>query len=208
MKRIGYHGEAGALVIVGSNVFPPGTLTLVEAEGDYLEVWSLAQRVELKVTWQEVMALDGMTFTVRADAIAYLRGEFDRRPPLEIAPAEAVAAAGALAGQPMTISRLNGQLIPARADTYPLAFVVGLAAKDADTGFVASLTRETLTLSDWTAIAGTPSLSAGLPYFLGPEGGLTLIPEMRSGAGYSNVRLGMGTGPQTFAPTIADPILL
>lgn len=208
VKRIGYHGEVGALVIVGSNVFPPGTLSLIEADDGHLEVWSLAQRAELRVLWSEVMSLDGLTFGTYDEAASYLRSEFARRPPVEIAPAEAVAPAGAVADQPMTVSRLNGQLVPARADTYPLALVAGLALNDTDAGFVATLTREALTLADWTTVAGTPTLSPGLPYFLGPEGGLTLIPEMRSGADFSNVRLGMATSPQTFAPTISDPIRL
>lgn len=208
VKRIGYHGGVGALVIVGSNVFPPGTLSLIEADDGYLEIWSLAQRAELRVLWSEVMSLDGETFATHAEASGYLRGEFARRPPIEIAPAEAVAPAGALAGQPMAVSRVNGQLVPARADTYSLALVAGLAVNDTAAGFVSTLTREALTLNDWTAIAGTPSLSLGLPYFLGPEGGLTLIPELRAGSGYCNVRLGIATGPQTFAPTILDPIRL
>lgn len=189
--------------------FAPRTLvTLVDAQG-FIHIRRPGQSKTLAGgSYADFTDEQGRGFASNGEALAYLNEVFDIRAATEAPPAEAVAPAGALAGQPMAVSRLNGELVPARGDTYPLALVAGLAASAASAGYVASLTREALTLADWTAIAGTPSLSLGLPYFLGPEGGLTLAPEMRAGAGYSNVRLGVATGPQTFAPSIADPILL
>lgn len=149
---------------------------------------------------------DGSAFGSAAEAKAYLDGEFARQRALDIPTALAVAAADIPAGMPVAVSRRDGTLQIARADTYTLAFVAGLASKSAAVGSAGSATRNAITLADWTAVTGSPGLAVGQPYFLAPEGGLTPLPPVLPGL--CSVRVGNATGPQTFAPIEADPILL
>jgi len=148
----------------------------------------------------------GQGFLSAVEAKAYLDGEFAKQRSLDLPTATARAAADLPAGLPVCISRFDGSLRPARADTYTEAFVVGLLIAPVAEGFVGTATRNALTLNDWTAVAGTPSLALGQPYFLGLTGGLALTPDLT--AGRCLVRIGNATGPQTLAPVQADPILL
>jgi hypothetical protein len=75
-------------------------------------------------------------------------------------------------GWPVCVSRANGHGRLARADTYALSFVAGLSKAATAAGFVCTLEGFALSLDDWTAVAGTPVLSAGAQYFLSPATGL------------------------------------
>lgn len=202
--RVGFDDRAGVIVIVGGGVFPPLTLSAHLRDDGQIRVHSLAAQSELLCPWEALATLDGETFPTPDAAMAYLEGVFATRPPAEAV--TAVAGADLPAGLPVCISRLDGTLIPARADTYTQAFVIGLVRAPVEAGFVGSACFAPCTLDDWTPIAGTPSLTTGLPYFLGATGGITASPDLS--AGRCLVRIGNATGPQTLAPVQADPIQL
>lgn len=204
--RIGYDEECGSVVIVGGGVFPACALRAVMQTDGKIRVHSLAEMAELYCDWFRLEDLDGRGFATPEDAKAYLDGVLARRPHPIVPSAEGVATDDISAGMPVAVSRSNGSLLPARADTYAQAFVVGLALADIEAGFAGVTTREALTLSDWSRVAGTPSLTVGQPYFLAAEGGLTLrAVDMQ---GYCAVRVGIAIAPQTFTPAQFDPILL
>jgi hypothetical protein len=204
--RIGYDEECGSVVIVGGGVFPACTLRAVMQADGKVRVHSLAELAELYCDWFRLEDLNGRSFSTPEEAKAYLDGVLARRPNPIIPSAEGVAAEDIFAGMPVAVSRSDGALLPARADTYAQAFVIGLALADIDAGFAGATTREALTLPDWSRVAGTPALAVGQPYFLAAEGGLTLrAVDMQ---GYCAVRVGNATAPQTFTPAQFDPILL
>lgn len=204
--RIGFDDACGSVIIVGSGIYPACALHgTLESDGK-IRVHSLAGMSELYCDWFRLETLDGQGFDTPEDAKAYLDGVLARKPSVLIPSAEGVAAVDIAAGMPVAVSRRDGSLLPARADTYAQAFVVGLATADIRAGFAGATTREALTLASWSAIAGTPSLAVGQPYFLAAEGGLTL--RAVDLQGYCAVRVGNATGPQTLTPVLFDPILL
>jgi hypothetical protein len=77
------------------------------------------------------------------------------------------------AGMPVALNRVSGKALLARADTFVASFVVGLAASATDLGHICNIFKSSITLADWTNVAGTTSLTPGTPYFLGETGGLT-----------------------------------
>lgn len=109
-------------------------------------------------------------------------------------------------GQPLAIRRSDGKLCLARADMYTKAFVVGLASAVTAPGFAASPDDVALTLDDWTAVTGSPSLVPGCPYFLGVSGGLVLVPDRTPGN--SVARVGAAASPTTLIIAPSPPILL
>lgn len=191
MKRIGYHGEVGALVIVGSNVFPPGTLSLIEAEGDFLEIWSLAQRAELRVPWQEVMTLDGLTFDARVDAVAYLRGEFNRRPnQIESGSASPFA----IGGHRVISATDLGVRYASSDDPISVETVLGLTDAASDAGTPLSYRRE--------GAVDEPSWSWALgPVFLGLNGLLTQIAPDQGAV----LQIGIAPSPTRLLLDIQEP---
>ena len=88
----------------------------------------------------------------------------------------AVADEAIVAGAPAAISRITGNLIVARANTYVRSFVCGLAAADIAMGFAGDIETATLDLADWTAVTGATALLPGQNYFLSPTGGLQTTP--------------------------------
>jgi hypothetical protein len=108
-------------------------------------------------------------------------------------------------GWPIAINRATGKGKLARADNYALSFVIGFSKAACLSGFVVGLERYALTLTDWTAIAGTPSLSPGLPYFLGKAGGLSVTPDFTSTTMYA---LAQAMAEQTLEIELAMPTLL
>jgi hypothetical protein len=108
-------------------------------------------------------------------------------------------------GWPVCVSRANGHGRLARANSYALSFVAGLSKAAAAPGFVCTLEAFAATLDDWTAVAGTPALAQGAPYFLGSAGGLTATPDLTAAA----VALaGMAASPTALKVSIQPPILL
>ncbi|MDP4023720.1 hypothetical protein Q8W71_13875 [Methylobacterium sp. NEAU 140] len=84
-KPIGFHAATGTLVIMENGEFPAGSLIahVHETWTDRIQIDTIAGRGAQTVLWQDVTSLDGMfTPASMADALAYLRGEFAKRPAL------------------------------------------------------------------------------------------------------------------------------
>ena len=158
------------------------------------------------IPWDQVADIDGNVFDGADAVMAYLAGQFAmRRPVGDTFGVAAVAGAALIEGQPVAISRANGTLLPARADTYSLAFVAGLVSATA-AGFPGQPERGAFTLNDWTALTGVPSLTPGLPYFLGPTGGLTTV-AINDGA-VCVARVGIAASTTTMIVDPSECILL
>ncbi len=153
--------------------------------------------------YSQIADINGAGFASAAAAMAYLATIFAPPPSRTV---EAVAGAAIAAGAPLATSRANGQLVPARADTYPLAFVAGVALADAADGFPAQAGRGAITLDDWTSATGNAALAQGQPYFLAPAGGLTAT-AINPGA-LCVALIGLAASATTLVVTPSDPILL
>ena len=163
--------------------------------------------VLLSPPWDVIADVNGNTFSDGATALAYVQGQFAmRRPVGETFGIATVAGADLAQGQPVAVSRATGQLLPARADTYALSFVAGLASADTTQGYAGQPAHGIVTLTDWTAIAGVASLALGIPYFLGLAGGLTAVPP--SIPGQCVTRIGYAASSTTLIVAPTDPIQL
>lgn len=166
------------------------------AAGDYV----------VNTPWANVGNCDGVPFLDQASALAYLQGEFAKSKPIgETFGIPVVAGADLARGQPVAVSRASGQLLPARADTYTLAFVAGVASADTAQGFANQPAHGAITLPDWSALTGAISLNVGELYFVGPEGGLTASPRLDT---QCVARVGLATTPQTLVVEPSTPIIL
>lgn len=175
-----------------------GTVTIVRKGDDFPFV---------SRPWPDVAGQDGVPFASPDDLMGYLAAQLSlRRPVGETAGVATAAGADLAAGLPVAVSRSTGLLMPARADTYVLAFVAGLVASDTAQGFAAVPAHGAVTLADWTAATGRPALSQGAPYFLAPEGGLTASPFDRPSRCVA--RVGLAASPATLVVQPSDPILL
>jgi hypothetical protein len=156
--------------------------------------------------WGNYTREDGSGFASPDEVMAYLTAQFAmRRAVGEIFGVPAVAGADLVQGQPVAVSRASGQLLPARADTYTLSFVAGVASADTAQGFIDRPIHGAVTLPDWTALTGSPDLSVGQLYFVGPAGGLTLAPRLDT---QCIARVGLATAPQTLVVEPSTPIIL
>ena len=159
------------------------------------------------IPWENVAARDGTTFDTSDDAMAYVTAQLAmRRPVGETFGVATVAGASLLQGLPVAVSRATGQLLPARSDTYTLAFVAGLSSADTAQGFAVQPVHGAVTLTDWSAVAGSATLSSGLPYFLGATGGLTTSPL--ASPAVCVVRVGHAVSPTPLVVAPSDPITL
>lgn len=79
-------------------------------------------------------------------------------------------------------------------------------ASVASLGTTNILTDGLITIADWTNVAGTPELLAGVTYFLGTAGGITTVAT--STAGSSLVTIGTAINATTLEVSITKPILL
>ena len=116
-----------------------------------------------------------------------------------------MASVNIAAGMPVAISRANGQFVLARADYKPSAFVAGMASAAIATGFVGTAEAASITLPNWTAIAGTATLAVGQTYFLGATGGITTTPPA---APNCITRVGLAVNATTLRIEIDPPIQL
>lgn len=87
--------------------------------------------------------------------------------------ATAVCDADMVKGLPVVVDRATGKFTKALGSTKAKAFIAGLIEQATALGFVGSAGRGAVTLADWSAIAGTASLSPGQTYFLAAAGGIT-----------------------------------
>ncbi|WP_407529457.1 hypothetical protein [Methylobacterium oryzisoli] len=206
MIQVFHDADRGAIFVSTQRVAYPSRTLMALRSGDIIAVrLAYGDRNVVEAHWAEFARRDGSAFTSADEAYAYVADECNRAPArmptVMVAAAEPIAA-----GMPLAISRLDGRLLPARADTYVRAFVVGLAAEGAETGFPARAVRTYVTLPDWTAVAGTADLTPSVPYFLAPEGGVTVTPSLE--AGHCVVRVGEASSPRTLMFHPADPILV
>ena len=151
---------------------------------------------------------DGTGFADAPTCLAYLQATcaqlLQRVPTVAGVAGETIAA-----GMPVARSRTDGTLRLARADTYALAFLAGLAFADTAVGFPVEAVRSSLDLSDWTAVVGITFLAQGQRYFLAPAGGLTLIPAfVPVGTGLCVVAAGYASSPTTLVFQPTDPVTL
>lgn len=161
---------------------------------------------KLMTDYANLMDGAGNGFASRDDAKSYLDFVIaQRRPVGETFGVPAVAGADLAQGHPVAVSRASGQLLPARADTYTLAFVAGVASADTAQGFANRPAHGAVTLPDWTALTGSPDLSVGQLYFVGPAGGLTTAPRLDT---QCIARVGLATAPQTLVVEPSTPIIL
>ena len=150
---------------------------------------------------------DGSSFPDAPTCLAYLKATcgqvLQRVPTVSGVAGEAIAT-----GMPVARSRADGTLRLARGDTYALAFLAGIASADTAAGFSLEAVRSSLSLPDWTAIAGAPLLAQGQRYFLAPAGGLLAAPVLTPGIGLCVAAVGYASSPITLAFQPTDPILL
>ncbi len=122
--------------------------------------------------------------------------------------ATVVCAGPILQGAPVFVDRASKLLKPARADTYPNAFVLGLAGTLGAQGFAVAVLAGSVALPDWSGVT-TPSatdLSPGVLYYLAPTGGLTTTPPVNQ-PGVSIVTVGRAADARTLDVTPSNPIL-
>jgi len=156
--------------------------------------------------WTNYTRQDGTGFASPDELMAYLNAQFaQRRPVGETFGVPVVAGADLLQGQPVTVSRASGRLLPARADTYTRAFVAGLASADTAQGFTNQPAHGAVTLPDWTGLTGFAALAVGQLYFLDAAGGLTTAPRLDTAC---VTRVGLATAPQTLSVEPSTPIIL
>ncbi|GBU19360.1 MULTISPECIES: hypothetical protein [Methylobacterium] len=208
MTAIWYSDADDRIVIEGAlQTYAPRTLMAVVTDA------GISVRLKVRTTnefgpfaFDDLTDAAGDRFTSTDAALAYLNGVFARKPAIgEIFGIATVCEADILRGQPVVVSRATGRLLPARADIYPLALVVGLAEADTAEGFTLRPARGAVTLDDWSVVLGAPTLAPGLPYFLGPAGGLTADPDRTAAA---LTCIGLAASPTTLVVDPTDPVLL
>lgn len=204
--RVFHDPDRGAIFVSMVNAAFPSR-TLVARRADDLITLRIhnADQMLVAAPWSDYRRQDGSGFENAEEAFAYVSDECNRAP-ARMPTVSALAGEAIAAGMPLALSRANGTLRPARADTYTLAFVAGLATETVESAFPARAVRTYVTLPDWSAVARTPSLAVGQTYFLAPEGGITLLPPILPGL--CSVRVGNAIAAQTLAFVQADPILL
>ena len=124
-----------------------------------------------------------------------------------VTPLAVVAAVDLVAGQPVFVDSISGQLKLASAAGFAASFVAGLVQSTTLAAFAAPLATTTLALSDWTAIIGTASLTKGARYFLGAVAG-TLSSTAPTTPGQSVVSVGLALSTTQLEITPTPPILL
>ena len=201
-----HDADRGAIFVSTQRVAYPSRTLMAVRDGDVIRVrMAWGDRDVVAAPWSDFVRRDGSAFASADEAFAYVSDEVNRAPArmptVMVEAAEPIAA-----GMPLALSRLDGRLLPARADTYVRSFVAGLAAADAEPGFPARAVRTYVTLPDWTAVAGTADLALSVPYFLAAEGGITAIPSLVDG--HCVVRVGEASSPRTLMFHPADPILV
>lgn len=112
------------------------------------------------------------------------------------------------AGMAVYINRTTQHFAKAIANDQNAAIVVGLAMQDTAIGFALNAQKNILTLQNWTAVIGQPTLTPGFDYFLSPTvaGQLTTVPPVTTGQ--LVVFIGTATSPTTLALELAEPVLL
>ena len=120
---------------------------------------------------------------------------------------DAVTDADVVIGNAVRIQQSNAQLELAQADDLATSLVIGLATADALATETATYTSDgQVTRSDWTAIAGTASLTPGVIYFLDPTTAGKITATAPTTIGDFVVRLGRALTTTTLDVEIGWPI--
>lgn len=117
--------------------------------------------------------------------------------------------AGAISQGQVVFVSSSGSVNLANNTSEATAKAIGVVedASIAPTASGSVLTDGTITVADWTAIAGAPTLTAGSVYFLdGVDGNITTIPPILAGSYV--VRIGTAISTTTLEVSISRPIKL
>lgn len=117
--------------------------------------------------------------------------------------------AGAISQGQVVFVSSSGNVNLANNTTEAAAKAIGVVedASIAPTASGSVLTDGAITVADWTAIAGAPTLTAGSVYFLdGVDGNITTIPPILAGSYV--VRIGTAISTTTLEVSISRPIKL
>ena len=122
-------------------------------------------------------------------------------------PIELVTAEDITAGMAIRVD-FAGKAAAAQADALATSDVFGFAEGDVATGFTLTVTRDRVTLADWTDLTGAASLTKGATYYLHPTiaGGITTTAPVT--AGQCVVEIGEALTEQILAINISPAILL
>lgn len=124
--------------------------------------------------------------------------------PLELVSFEAITK-----GQAIRIRATGGTASPAQANAIGTADVFAFAMNSVGPDATVEVTRDRITLDDWTALTGSPALLRGTRYFLSQtiSGGITNSPNLLL-SGACVVVVGEAISSTTLAIRITDPIRL
>lgn len=117
--------------------------------------------------------------------------------------------AGAISQGQVVFVSSSGSVNLANNTAEATAKAIGVVedASIASTTSGSILTDGAITVADWTAIAGAPTLTAGSVYFLdGVDGNITTIPPILAGSYV--VRIGTAISTTTLEVSISRPIKL
>ena len=184
-----------------------GTL-IATSDGDAITIATINSTESLAAGPYTIFARqDGSGFADAPTCLAYMQatcGQVLQRVPT----VTGVSGDEIAAGMPLARSRTDGSLRVARADTYALTFLAGLAASAVAPGFPLEATRTSVTLDDWTPILGQAALAQGQRYFLAPSGGIVAAPALTPGIGLCVAAVGYAGSPTTLVFQPTDPITL
>ncbi len=168
------------------------------ADGDNVSIQTKNGILIFEGSFSQIADADGGAFADAPSTIVYLQGQFAMREPIgEVFGARVIAFEAIPVGMPVAISRADGKLRTARADTYTLAFVAGLLTEPVAAGFPVQPRRGAITLPN-------ASLTPGLPYFLAGAGGIADRPPSAACV----TRIGIAASPTTLVVDPTDPVLL
>lgn len=197
--RVGYHGIADALVIVGAGTYAPLTLAAERDGAGHILIRSLSGRVELACSWEALADLDGATFATPEAALAYLDRVF-ARPPMRPAVTQRHPAGSALSA-PRAVRLEDGALAYASAQVLAHRLdVLGLVTAAAEPGAeVVVVAQGPVRVPGW-------GLVPERPLFLGSDGLVTQAPPVAPAAFL--LTLGVALDPDTALVRLGVPILL
>jgi hypothetical protein len=127
-------------------------------------------------------------------------------PPGQSSSQTLVAGAAMPAGTPVYVSLIDGKLYPADPTAIGTCRAIAALLGQSEAGFQVAIGVSFITVADWTAVAGSPTLLVGQSYFLSPNGQISTA--FVNITGQYSVLLGTATAPDTLSLDIQIPILL
>ncbi|GJE54597.1 hypothetical protein [Methylobacterium thuringiense] len=197
-KAVGFDEMTGSLVIMDNGVFPAGSLIAYPSPWpERIQVDSIAGRGEQIIEWHDVRRLDPADPWMPAsldEALAYLRGEFAKRPAVEDGFVLTEAASTAMGGH-RVVARRDGALVYATYDD-PAAVeaVIGVTRGAVDVGGTPDIQRVgPLQEPSWSWADG--------PVYLGANGQLTQQAPEHGAV----LQMGVAVSPTTVFLDIQEP---